>query len=101
MKHLKPLYAKGHLNRTPIYRTLTDGRAIVYLVPYSMFKKLGKSNDELIKINMTLTFKEKEINMTLYDVGGDQSLGSRGAIYGTHYWEQDTTYNFLHRRGTR
>ena len=39
--HLKALYMRGHINGRPISRMLVDGRAIVNLMPYSLYKKLG------------------------------------------------------------
>jgi hypothetical protein len=53
--HLKALYMKGHINGKPISRMLVDGGAIVNLMLYSLFKKLGGSDDELIKTNMTVS----------------------------------------------
>jgi hypothetical protein len=52
--HLKPLYVRGHINGNSISRMLIDGGAAVNLMPYSMFKKLGRKDDELVKINLTL-----------------------------------------------
>ena len=43
--HLKPLYMKGHINGHPVSKMLVDGGAIVNLMPYSTFKKLGRSDD--------------------------------------------------------
>jgi hypothetical protein len=67
--HLKALYMKGHINGKPISRMLVDGRAIVNLMPYSLFKKLGGSDDELIKTNMTVS-----------GVGGGEPMGAKGVI---------------------
>jgi hypothetical protein len=53
--HLKALYMKGHINGKPISQMLVDGGAIVNLMPYSLFKKLGGSDEELIKTNMTVS----------------------------------------------
>jgi hypothetical protein len=53
--HLKALYMKGHINGKPISRMLVDGGAIVNLMPYSLFKKLGGTDEELIKTNMTVS----------------------------------------------
>ena len=39
--HLKALYMKGHTNGRPISRMLVDGGAIVNLMPYLLYKKLG------------------------------------------------------------
>jgi hypothetical protein len=33
---------------------LIDGGSVVHLMPYSMFEKLGREDDELMKINLTL-----------------------------------------------
>jgi hypothetical protein len=67
--HLKALYMKGHINGKPISRMLVDGGAIVNLMPYSLFKKLGGSNDELIKTNMTVS-----------GVRGGEPMGAKGVI---------------------
>ena len=59
--HLKPLYLRGHINGSPLSRMLVDGGAVVNLMPYSVFKKLGLSDEELIKTNMVLNgFEGKE-----------------------------------------
>jgi hypothetical protein len=67
--HLKALYMKGHINGRPISRMLVDGGAIVNLMPYSLFKKLGGLDDELIKTNMTVS-----------GVGGGEPMGAKGVI---------------------
>ena len=46
---------RGHLNVKPISRMLVDGGAIVNLMPYSLYKKLGGKDEELIKTNMTVS----------------------------------------------
>jgi len=46
---------------------LVDGGAAVNVMSYATFKKLGKSNTELIKTNMTLT-----------GIGGDGPIGPKG-----------------------
>jgi hypothetical protein len=67
--HLKALYMKGHINGKPISRMLVDGGAIVNLMPYSLFKKLGSLDDELIKTNMAVS-----------SVGGGEPMGAKGVI---------------------
>ena len=52
--HLKPMFPKGHINGSPVARMLVDGGAVVNLMPYSVFKKLGLRDEELIKTNMVL-----------------------------------------------
>jgi len=65
--HLKALYMRGHLNGKPISRMLVDGGAIVNLMPYSLYKKLGRKDEELIKTNMTVS-----------GVGGGDPIGAKG-----------------------
>jgi hypothetical protein len=67
--HVKALYMTGHINGKPISRMLVDGEAIVNLMPYSLFKKLGGSDNELIKTNMIVS-----------GVGGGEPMGAKGVI---------------------
>jgi hypothetical protein len=53
-QHLKPLYVRGHIDGKPISRMLIDGGAAINLMPYSIFKKLGREDDELMKTNLML-----------------------------------------------
>jgi hypothetical protein len=67
--NLKALCMNGHINGKPISRMLVDGGAIVNLMSYSLLKKLGGSDDELIKTNMTVS-----------GVGGGEPIGAKGVI---------------------
>jgi hypothetical protein len=53
-QHLKPLYIHGHINKKPISRMLIDGGAAINLMPYSVFKKLGREDYKLMKNNLML-----------------------------------------------
>jgi hypothetical protein len=66
--HLKLLYIREHLDDMPISRMLLDGGAIINLMPYS-FKKIGKSDGELIKANMMIN-----------GVGGGEPIGAKGLL---------------------
>jgi len=65
--HLKALYMRGHINGRPISHMLVDRGAIVNLMPYSLYKKLGGTDEELIKTNMTVS-----------SVGGGDAIGAKG-----------------------
>jgi hypothetical protein len=67
-QHLNPLYVRGHIDGRPISRIIDDGGVVVNLMSYSMFKKLGREDDELIQTNLTL----KGV--------GDNPMESRGVI---------------------
>ena len=64
---LKALYMRGHINGKSISRMLVDGGAIVNLMPYSLYKKLGGEDEDLIKTNMTVS-----------GVGGGDPIGAKG-----------------------
>jgi hypothetical protein len=53
-QHLKSLYVQGHIDGKPISKMLIDGSAIINLMMYSVFKKLEREDDELVKTNLTL-----------------------------------------------
>jgi hypothetical protein len=53
-QHLKSLYVRGHIDGKPISRLLIDGGAAVNLMPYSIFKKLRREDDKLVKTNLML-----------------------------------------------
>jgi hypothetical protein len=67
-QHLNPLYVRGHIDGRPISRIIDDGGVVVNLMSYSMFKKLGREDDELIQTNLTLNGV------------GDIPMKSRGVI---------------------
>ena len=43
VNHLKPLFMRGHIDGIPIAKMLVDGGAVVNLMPYSLYRKLGKT----------------------------------------------------------
>src|SRR5687767_13493829 len=53
-QHLKAIFLKGHVNGRPVTRLLVDGGAAVNIMPYAMFRKLGKSDEDLTKTDMML-----------------------------------------------
>jgi hypothetical protein len=53
-QHLKSLYIRGHIDGKLISRMLIDGGAAVNLMSYSVFKKLRREDNELVKTNLTL-----------------------------------------------
>jgi hypothetical protein len=68
--HLKPLYIQRHLDGTPISWMLIDRGAIINLMLYSFFKKMGKFNEEVMKTNMMIN-----------GVGGGDPIGAKGVAY--------------------
>jgi hypothetical protein len=52
--HMKPLFIRGHLDRTPIGHMLVDGGASVNIFPLSLFKKLIHVEGDLQRTNLSL-----------------------------------------------
>jgi hypothetical protein len=67
VNHLKPLFVRGHIDGIPIGKMLLDGGTTVNLMPYSLYRKLGKQDEDLVKTNMTLN-----------GVGTDSSIKAKG-----------------------
>jgi hypothetical protein len=88
MNHLKPLHVKGHINGISV-NNMVDSGAIMNLVPYSLYKKLGGMDEELIRTNMTIG-----------GVGGSDPIPAKGVSL-TELTKQDIGYNFLGYRGAR
>jgi hypothetical protein len=53
-QHLKMLYIRGHIDRKMISRIIINGGATGNLMSYSVFKKLGREDVELLKTSLML-----------------------------------------------
>jgi hypothetical protein len=68
VNHLKSLFVRCHIDGIPIAKMLVDGLGVtVNLMPDSLYRKLGKQDDELVKTNMTLS-----------GAGTDSSIKAKG-----------------------
>jgi hypothetical protein len=67
VNHLKPSHVKDHINGTLVHNMLVDSVAIVNVMPYPLYKKLGGTDEELVKTNMMIT-----------GVGGGAFIPARG-----------------------
>jgi hypothetical protein len=67
INHLKPLFVRGHIDGIQIAKMLLDGGTAVNLMPCSLYRKLGKQDNKLVKTNMTLS-----------GVGTDSSIKAKG-----------------------
>jgi hypothetical protein len=62
----------GHIDGISICKILVDGGVAVNLMPYTLYRKLRKQDDELVKTNMMLrgvgtdsSIKAKKVNVYL------------------------------------
>jgi hypothetical protein len=70
VNHLNTLFVRGHIDGISIAKMLVDGGAAMNLMCYSLYRKLGNQDDELVKTNMTLS-----------GVGTDSSIKAKGVTY--------------------
>jgi hypothetical protein len=40
-RHMRPLYLRGYVNGKPLTKMFVDGGAVVNVMPYTTFRKLG------------------------------------------------------------
>jgi hypothetical protein len=50
---LKLLYVQGHIDGRSISKMLVDSGVAINPMSYSMFNKIGREDDELMKTNLT------------------------------------------------
>jgi len=43
-QHLKALFVKGRVDGQPVSKLLIDGGAVINIMPYVMYQKLGKGD---------------------------------------------------------
>jgi hypothetical protein len=67
MNHLKPLHMKGHINGKLVNDMLVDSGAMANLMPYSLYKDLGRSGEEFINTKRSTS-----------GVGGEESILAKG-----------------------
>ena len=66
---MKALYVSGYVNGKPMNMMLVDGGASVNLMPYTTFRKLGMTLEDLTKTDLMLR-----------DFGGNSSETRGGGI---------------------
>jgi hypothetical protein len=106
IQHLKLLYVRGHIDGKLISRMLIDGGAGVNLMLYSIFKKHGREDDELVKTNlmeargvvsMELTIGSKSLATVFFiiEVQGNCSIILGCDWIHTNHYIPSTLHQFL------
>jgi hypothetical protein len=76
-KHLKALYLKGYMNDHPINKMLVDTGAVVNIMPYLVLRWLGRSAEDLIKTNITLSDFNGQASEAQGILNVDLTVGSK------------------------
>jgi hypothetical protein len=79
-QHLKSLYIRGHIDRNLISRMLINGGATIKLMPYAVFKKLGRGDDELVNTNLTLNGVGGNLMEARCVVSMELTVGSKSLV---------------------
>ena len=53
-QHLRALFIKGRVDGQPMTKILVDGGAAFNIMPYAVYRKLGKGDQDLTKTDMML-----------------------------------------------
>jgi hypothetical protein len=76
-KHLKALYLKGYINGHPVSKMLVDTGAAVNIMTYLVLYQLGRSAEDLIKINVTLSDFNGQASEAQGVLNVDLTVGSK------------------------
>jgi len=62
-QHLKALFVKDWVDGQQISKILIDGGATINIMPYIMYRKLGKGDQDLTKTNMMLKVFDGNVSL--------------------------------------
>ena len=76
-QHLKTLFVKGRVDGQPVSKILIDGGAAINIMPYVMYRKLGKGDQVSTKTDMMLKDFEGNVSPTKGAICVELTIGSK------------------------
>ena len=76
-KHLGPLFMKGYINGKPMTKMLVDGGAVMNIMPYTTYRKLGLGEYDLIQTDMMLNNFDGAVSPARGAICVDLTIGSK------------------------
>jgi hypothetical protein len=76
-QHLKALFVKGRVDGQPVSNILIDGGDAINIMPYVMYRKLGKGDQDLTKTDMMLKDFEGNVSPAKGTVCVELTIGSK------------------------
>jgi len=76
-QHLKALFVKGRVDGQPLSKILIDEGATINIMPYIMYQKLGRGDQDLTKIDMMLKDFEGNVSPAKGAVCVELTMGSK------------------------
>jgi hypothetical protein len=95
---LKALYLKGYINGHPVNKMLVDTDATVNIMSYSVLCQLGRSTEDLIKTNITLSDFNGQASEAQGALNVDLTVESKTVPTSFFIINSKSTYDVLLRR---
>jgi hypothetical protein len=95
---LKALYLKGYINGHPVNKMLVDTDATVNIMSYSVLCQLGRSTEDLIKTNITLSDFNGQASEAQGALNVDLTVESKTVPTSFFIISSKSTYDVLLRR---
>ncbi|GKV17163.1 hypothetical protein SLEP1_g27699 [Rubroshorea leprosula] len=94
-RHIRPLYINAHMDGTPINRVLLDNGAAVNVLPTCMLYKIGKSLDDLVHTEVTISDFTRGVNRSRGVLLVELTVGNRTLMSAFFMADTVATYNAL------
>jgi len=76
-QHLKALFVKGRVYGQPMTKILIDGGAAINIMPYAVYQKLGKGDQDMTKTYMMLKDFEGNVSPVKGAICVELTIGSK------------------------
>jgi len=76
-QHLKALFIKGRVDGQPMTKILIDGGAAINIMPYIVYRKLGKGDQDLTKTDVMLKDFEGNVSPVKGAICVELTIGSK------------------------
>jgi len=76
-QHLKALFVKRRVDGQPMTKILIDGGAAINIMPYTVYWKLGKGDQDLTKTDMMLKDFEGNVSLVKGAIYVELTIGSK------------------------
>ena len=76
-QHLKALFVKGRVDGQPMTKILIDDWAAINIMPYAVYRKLGKGDQDLTETDMMLKDFEGNVSPVKGAICVDLTIGSK------------------------
>ncbi|GKV42187.1 hypothetical protein SLEP1_g49624 [Rubroshorea leprosula] len=94
-RHIRPLYINAHMDGTPISRVLVDNGAAVNVLPTCMLYKIGKSLDDLVHTEVTISDFTGGVNRLRGVLPVELTVGNKTLMSAFFVVDTVATYNAL------